>query len=224
MDAGVALLEREMYSEAEAARLLRVPQSTLHYWLEGRTQAGTTYLPILRVAATGRRTVTWAEFVEAGLLKQYRRDLKVPMLELRRFISILRDRLGVPYPLATSRPWSSGDKLVIEAQDEAELPREYWLYAPVGDQGLLLPPGDSFLRSVELEDGIAKRWKPDPASPVLLDPDQRFGHPSVRGISTTVLWEYAQDGYTDAEIAADFGLAQSDVSWAVAYETDARAA
>jgi hypothetical protein len=33
--AAVDVLEREMFSEAEAARLLRVPQSRLHYWLDG---------------------------------------------------------------------------------------------------------------------------------------------------------------------------------------------
>jgi hypothetical protein len=32
----VSILQREMYSEAEAARLLRVTQATLHYWLEGK--------------------------------------------------------------------------------------------------------------------------------------------------------------------------------------------
>lgn len=37
-----------MYSEAEAARLLRVAPSTLHYWLEGSTRRGTSYLPIFR--------------------------------------------------------------------------------------------------------------------------------------------------------------------------------
>jgi len=31
----ISVLEREMFSEAEAARLLELPQSTLHYWLEG---------------------------------------------------------------------------------------------------------------------------------------------------------------------------------------------
>lgn len=67
----VALLDREMYAEAEAARLLRVAQSTLHYWLEGGKQRGKTYRPIIRPEATGQRSVTWAEFVEAGLLREY---------------------------------------------------------------------------------------------------------------------------------------------------------
>lgn len=34
----VSVLEREIYTEAEAARLLRVPQGTLHYGL--RAEAG----------------------------------------------------------------------------------------------------------------------------------------------------------------------------------------
>jgi hypothetical protein len=38
----VSILDREMYTEAEAARLLNVHQSTLNYWLEGgvRRQCG----------------------------------------------------------------------------------------------------------------------------------------------------------------------------------------
>ena len=71
-----SLLLRETYSEAEAARLLRLPPSTLHYWLEGRDYRGRHYSPILRekpVGASGlggQRTLTWAEFIEAGALRQ----------------------------------------------------------------------------------------------------------------------------------------------------------
>ena len=45
---GVSVLEREMYSEAEAARLLGVAQSTLNYWLEGGTRRGRVYRPVIR--------------------------------------------------------------------------------------------------------------------------------------------------------------------------------
>lgn len=99
----VSVLEREMYTEAEAARLLRVPQSTLHYWLEGGTRGRRTYKPIIRVEPRGVRTVTWAEFVESGWLREYRRE-RVPMLELRRFIDEMRERFDVPWPLADRRP------------------------------------------------------------------------------------------------------------------------
>jgi hypothetical protein len=73
MTAAVSILDREMYAEAEAARLLRVPQQTLNYWLEGKTWRGRTQPPVIRIEPTGQRTVTWAEFVEAGLPRQCRR-------------------------------------------------------------------------------------------------------------------------------------------------------
>lgn len=69
-----------MYTEAAAARLMRVAPSTLHWWLEGRSPR---YRPVIRPEPTGARTVTWAEFVEAGLLRSYRRDHEVPLKELR---------------------------------------------------------------------------------------------------------------------------------------------
>src|SRR5687767_14919628 len=99
-----AMLERELYTESEAARLLGLPQSTLRYWLEGLTRKGAVYPPIIRPVATGRHTVTWAEFVEAGLLSMYRRRKKIPMDQIRDFITSLREEVGVPYPLAHSQP------------------------------------------------------------------------------------------------------------------------
>jgi hypothetical protein len=91
----VTILEREMYTETAAARLLRVAPSTLHLWLEGRPPR---YRPVIRVEPTGSRHVTWAEFVEASLLRSYRREHDVPLKELREFIDRLRDEFQVPLP------------------------------------------------------------------------------------------------------------------------------
>lgn len=225
-----SILLRELYSEADAARLLRLPQATLHYWLEGRIYRGRTYAPVLREASSAGHdrpwTVTWAEFIEAGALAQYRRDLRVPLAELRAFVRILREQFGLAYPLATKRPWTDGKKLVIEAQESSGLPDDLWLYAPVSGQYLLLPAGQAFLDRVEFDDDIAARWRPaiDPASTVVIDPDVRFGKPSVSGVSTEVLWEYSVDGYASEEIAAEFELARADVDWALSYELAQHAA
>ncbi|MBC7595341.1 MAG: DUF433 domain-containing protein [Kineosporiaceae bacterium] len=226
MDDSVAVLDRVMYSEAEAARLLRVNQGTLHYWLEGGTYRGSVYPPVLRVEPTGVRTVTWAEFLEASLLRRYRRDLRVPLAELRDFISRLRDDFGVPYPLAHTMPWSAGQSLVIAAQSDSGLPEDLWLYAPVKDQPLLLPAGQAFLDSVTFKDDSVATFRPvdDRDSPVVVDPEVRFGKPSIRGVSTAVLWEYGDDGYTPDEIAEEFDLLRADVEWALSYELSNRAA
>jgi uncharacterized protein (DUF433 family) len=222
----VSVLDREMFTEAEAARLLTVPQSTLNYWLEGGERRGRIYRPIIREEPRGDRdAVTWAEFIEAGLLREYRRTHGVPMPELRSFIDIVRDQYEVPYPLAHLRPFVSGRDLLVEAQDEAALDAEFCLVAVVRGQLLLTPPADSFVKRVTWHDDIATQWRPhdDPNSPVRMNPEVRFGRPAIAGISTEALWEHEQAGETSEDIAQEFDLTPEAVRWAVAYETSARA-
>lgn len=220
------VLEREMYTEAAAARLLRVAPATLHYWLEGRPRGPKTYKPIIRVEATGSNRVTWAEFVEAGLLRRYRRTHNVPMVELRNFIESLRQRLGVAYPLAHARPFVSGHKLVVQAQAEANLDADFALVAEVGGQYILTAAAQEFYERVTWEGDVAAQWRPDanPDSPVVVDPDVRFGAASVGGISTAILREQDLAGEDEADLADTFGLSIAQVQWALAYEMTNQAA
>jgi uncharacterized protein (DUF433 family) len=220
----VNVLDREMFAEAEASRLLRVPQGTLHYWLEGGSQRGKAYRPIIRVEATGSRTVTWAEFVEAGLLRSYR-NLRVPMAELRAFIDELRNKYGVPYPLAHKTPFVSGRQLVLEAQEAAGLSADFCLVAFASNQLILTPASDAFVRRVTWDGDVAAGWRPhdDPRSPVVMSPEVRFGRPAIGGVSTDVIWEHEQAGEDLDEIAAAFDLSADDVAWALAYEISVRA-
>jgi uncharacterized protein (DUF433 family) len=221
------VLEREMYSEAEAARLLRVAQGTLHYWLEGGVRRGKRYKPVIRQEPKGERSVSWAEFVEAGLLRQYRREHQVPMPELRAFIDTLRNELDVPYPLAHERPFVGvGRQLVVEAQDEAGLAPEFFLVAKARDQLVLTASSQSFVDRVTWESDVATAWRPhdDRDSPVRVSPIHRFGRPAVAGISTEVLWEHEDGGESVDEIGEAFSLSPRDVRWALSYENSLRAA
>ncbi len=221
-----SVLDRAMYTEAEAARLLRVSPSTLHYWLEGGQRRGRTYQPIIRPEPRGGHVdVTWAEFVEAGLLKGYRRDANVPMRELRTFVEVLRERLDVPYPLAHRRPYvTSGRALVMEAQKQADLAGDWWLVGEASGQLALLPAADAFYRHVIWDNDVAGGWRiAGEESPVVVDPDVRFGRPNVGGVSTEVIWEHNRAGESDEEIADDFGLTEAQVWWALSYEQASRA-
>lgn len=208
-----------MYSEAEAARLLGVPQSTLHYWLEGGERRGRTYRPVIRPEPRGTRTVTWAEFVEAGWLLEYR-SRSVPMIELRGFIDQLRDQFGVPYPLADRRPLVSGRQLVYDAQTAVQLDAEFCLVSVVNGQLLLTAPGQAFVQRIEWDGDTAIRYRPDPNpdSPVRIEPDIRFGRPAIKGISTEAIWEQSEVGEEIEQIAQVYGLAVTEVRWALAYE------
>jgi uncharacterized protein (DUF433 family) len=215
-----------MYTEAEAARLLGVAQSTLHYWLEGGERRGKDYRPIIREASRGLRVVTWAEFVEAGLLREYRRTHQVPMAELRKFVDLLRVSFGVPYPLADRRPYVSGRQLILDAQSAAGLGADFCLVAVANDQLLLTPASQAFFERVDWEGETPTGWRPDanPKSPVRVTPKIRFGRPSIKGISTEIIWEQEDSGEGIDTIAEVYELTEADVHWALAYENSRRAA
>lgn len=170
--------------------------------------------------------MTWAEFVEAGLLREYRRTHRVPMVELRAFIDLLREGFGVSYPLADRRPYVAGRKLVLEAQTAAGLDPDYCLVAVVGDQLLLTPPSAAFVERVTWDGDVAAGWRPDPNPqlPVRILPHVRFGRPSIKGISTETIWEQDDVGLDVDEIAEVYQLDVADVRWALAYENSQRAA
>jgi uncharacterized protein (DUF433 family) len=220
----VTILDREMYTEAAAARLLRIAPSTLHWWLEGRPPR---YRPVIRVEPTGSRNVTWAEFVEAGLLRSYRRDHDVPLKELRDFIDRLRDEYRVPYPLADRRPFvGSGRRLLIDLQGRSQLDPEFCLVAVANGQIVLTAAGEEFYERVDWSGDEPASWRPheDPVSPIRVNPLVRFGLPAVGGISTEAIAGELDGGASLEEVADDFGLDIDAVRWAQSYELSQHAA
>lgn len=221
---GVTVLERPVYSEAEASRILQVSQATLHWWLDGGTRRGKTYPPVIREQATQSREVTWGEFIEAGLLRQYRREQGVDLAEIRAFIDLLRSKTGAPYPLAHYQPWVGEDnRLILEAQEASSLPTELWLVAPTdGQQVIRLAPAEAFLSRIEWnqEEDRPETWRPhsDENSPVRCNPLRRYGRPTVGATSTEVIVEHLDAGETEHEVAEQFNIEVQDVQWARAYE------
>ena len=225
MSAPLSLLDREVYDERLAAEVLGVAQPTLHYWLEGGNQRGKRHEPVLRAAATGSKVVTWGEFVEARYLREYRRTLGAKLSNIREFIQYLRTELDVSYPLARARPWVGPDRhLFVVAQDEAGLPSELWAaIEPHTGVTMLLPPAEAFLERVEFDDdqtGMVVRLRPDGQdSPVVIDPEVRFGSPAVHGIPTDALAEQVRAGDSIESIVQDFSLELDDVIAALRYES-----
>lgn len=223
MEVGTAPpLAMPLCSYREAARALRVPPSTLWWWLDGRVREG--YEPVLRDAATGSDVVTWGEFVEAAYLREYRRR-SVPLRRLRAFIAALRDELGLPHPLATRRPFiAAGYGLVLELEERANQAGGLRpiVADPTDGQLVLSYPAEAFLDKVEFAetgDMTALRWFPvGKRSPVVVDPELSGGAPTVRGIRTEALAELAADGLSVSVLADDYGLPETELRQALAYE------
>lgn len=219
------VLERELYALPEAARLLRVAPSTLQWWLEGRTLGRKTYAPVLRSEPTGSKVLTWGEFVEARYLRSYRKDLQVPLQQLRIVIERLREQFGVQYPLATLKPFVAGNReVVLKAQDESGLPPDFWLFVGIASgQAIVTPATETFLQRVDFsedDDQWAMRIHPtgDKTSPVVFDPDYSYGLPTVRGIRTEIIAELAEAGEPVEALADDYDLDVAEVKAALAYE------
>jgi uncharacterized protein (DUF433 family) len=87
---------------------------------------------------------------------------------------------------------------------------------------LLLPPADSFLQRVEFdteEDGVAVRLRPNGKdSQVVIDPDIRFGSPTVCGFPTETIAEQVFAGDSVESVASDFDLDLSTVIDALHFE------
>ncbi len=221
------LLDRPVYSLPEAAKILGVPRPTLHWWLEGKSDHGREYPPVIRPEPTGVSRLTWGEFVEAALLREYRRAQQVQLGEIRQFVRKLREEEGTLYPLAHSKPFvGNGPRLLLKVQEESGLQGDFWLVAKTDGQLVLTPPAASFISRVDWEADLAVGWRPhdDQHSPVRCRPTHRFGRPAIKGISTEAIDNHLEGGEDEHDVAAQFDLDIDDVIWARAYEHSRRSA
>ena len=211
----VSILDRPLYSVWEAALLLSVPTTTLRRWLEGGSVKGVFYPPVIREAPTGVDAVTWAEFVEAGFLRAYRRK-RVPLQGLRPFIDRMRKESGVPYPLAHFKPYVLNTELVYELQEETALPPALCVVQRIGDQLVIVEQVQEWLERVEFAldaDYVIRVFPLGRESPVVIDPEVSFGVPQIRGIRAELIVESVEAG----------GYAEAVDSWRVS-ETEVAAA
>ena len=104
----------------------------------------------------------------------------------------------------------------------ADLPPELWACVePHTGVMLLTHPAESFLKRVEsttIRRASSSACGRPGGVAVVIDPDVRFGTPSVRGIPTEVLAEQVVAGDSIESVSADFDLELTDVIAALSYE------
>ncbi len=212
------MINQEIYTVAEAARLLEIHPGTLRWWLEGRGHIP----PVLRTEPSGSPNVTWGEFVEARYLREYRRFRSLQ--QLRPVIERLRHDFGVEHPLAHVKPFvGPGWGMTLAAQQSAGLRTNLALvHEIVTGQIILSFAAADFLRLVEFDpdgDRWARRIRPEGrASPIVIDPEYSFGAPTIKGIRTEALFDLVRAGEPIDTVADDYSLTPREVSAGVAYE------
>jgi len=219
-----AILELPLYSFAEAARLLELQPWKLRRWIDGFVVQGVTYAPVIRLTPTGSNEVTWAEFVEAGFLREYR-VRGVTLQHIRPFIERMREGQGVRYPLAHFRPKVdlSDRQLMVDLkqlQDEVGLQDDLALVKVVSGQLVWAEPMRAFLDKVEFDpEGVTRRMHPlGKGDPVVIDPEVAFGVPQIRGIRTETIAEAFATGESPDQISQSYALGEDEVLAAVRWE------
>ena len=227
-------LDKPVYQMNEAARLLRLPDKTLRRWIDGDRRFEKVIDPLIRPESTGSTDVTWGEFVEAGLLREFRHR-KLPIERLRPLMRGLRQRLGEPYPLAIARPlFTDGREMLWEEQIATGTPESMLLVVRGGaEDGYQLVLGDiarQYIERVEFEPpetGVAAKWYPAETRRIVLDPRVSFGLPTINGVRTETLAELSSAGELPkriVELYADFDITVADIRHATEFERTLAAA
>ncbi len=211
------------YTARDAARLTRLPDSTVSYWTKGRPG----HPPVIKT----KGMLSFLNLVEIHMLGVFRRFHGVPLQQLRKAVTTLAKRYPEQrHPLATRRFWTDGKsvftdelgKLVsLDVPGQLALPKVVECYAArvqwQGSTPLRLFP---FTTKPELESTDAAPRR------VVIDPQVAFGRPVLAGtrITTRVLFERFEAGESMTDLAADYELELAQVEDAIRCEKVSSAA
>ncbi|TCP54284.1 uncharacterized protein DUF433 [Tamaricihabitans halophyticus] len=193
----------------ELARHLRIPESTVYYWL-GEEADGTPLVHRVGAEKRGWPSVPFVAVVEAYVLRALR-DLGLTKRKIRDAAAEVRRAFDTPYALATKKIATDGiDIFVHYAHDD--------LARAADGQRPIREVIDDYLRYVswDANDGFASslqlRQYPDIA-PVVIDPRFGWGAPVVASTKVPVdavvdLW---LAGESLEDVADDYDLTREQV-------------
>lgn len=225
MDASARLREPRysspLYTEAEAARVLGLPASTLRSWthpLNYKTVGG--YHERKALVTTAARpfrgkTIPFVGLAEAFVLSAFRRT-GVPMQRIRPALPVLEERFGLVAALMSERLKSDGAEVLYEygldpSLDDDFVPEQRDLVVVRNGQRLFAEVVEDQLKTIVYSDGIVKSLRlPAWADvDVVADPDLNAGQPTIasRGIRVADLLSRSAAGDTVADLADDYRLA-----------------
>lgn len=193
-----------IFPVVEAARLVRVPPTTLRSWL------GPQLIPVPRLAGHPGLTLSFSNLVEAYVLTAIRREHRVSLAQIRKALRFMRERLGVPRPLITEKFKTDGVDLFVEHAERL-------INVSQEGQVALREIIETYLARVEWDaDGRAARLYPltradagvEQPKVIVIDPRRGFGRPVLAGTGVTVeaIASRHQAGDSIAALATDFGV------------------
>lgn len=221
--------EIPLYSVVEAARILKLPPSTLRSWVQGNryeTKArGTRTTPPLFRRPPRSALLSFSNLIEAHVLANIRREREISAQRVRAALGYVQKRLGVRRPLLSEHFKTDGKDLFVE---------RYGKLIKANEEGQLVMAEllSAALERVERDaEGIPVALYPwrllneesaDAPRPIVVDPRHRFGAPmlSASHVPVAAIVDRWQAGERLAEIAEDFRVGLDEVEDAVRWWSD----
>lgn len=227
-----------LYSQAETARYVDMPASTLRTWTQGYERRGRSpHPPNQKTRSTGKRivkgspivtyfsprhpsdpTVPFVGLAESMFLSALRKA-GVPLQQIRPALSLVQSRLGVSHALASRRLYVAGAQLLWEVAEEGELDsgaRRALIVLRDG-QYVFREVIERYLKRIDYaEDGYANRVTLPgyEVADVVADPQINFGQPFFvsTGAPVQSVLSRIRAGEPMTEVADDFDLPTDQVA------------
>jgi len=213
------------YTLAEAARYLRLPAATLRSWVLGRqyptAEGSGQFPPLIRPASRRPPLLSFANLIEAHVLRSLRTEHGVPVKALRSALGYAEKELGIDRLLLRRELCAEAGKVFLDRYGELiELSASGQLaMRRLFDEHLKRVEWDSSKFPVRLYPFLSAA-APSDERPIVIDPRIAFGRPVVlrKAITTSAIAERMDAGETVEDIAADYDLGPSEIEQAILYE------
>jgi uncharacterized protein (DUF433 family) len=213
------------YGPGLVAAYLRLPDTTVRYWVLGRDK----HAPVIRIADPEARLLSFNDLIQVHVLKAVTRKHKVSLQEVRQFVEYLQEQFQSQRPLLDERMLTDGKCLYVE-----KLGALLHVSNSLRGQVAMTQVLDRYLARIKRDvHGIPFRlhpftWPDDGDDPklVMIDAQIQFGKPCITetGIPTAVVAERWKAGDSAELIAKDFDRKVIEIEEAVRYETELRIA
>lgn len=213
------------YTVAEAARYLRLPTATLRSWVLGRqypTADGQgQFAPLIRLASRRPPLLSFANLVEAHVLRSLRTEHGVSIKAVRKALAYAEKELQIDRLLLRSELRTHAGRIFLE---------RYGALIELTASGQLAMQRmfEAHLRRIEWDASrlpvrlypFLSAAAPSDERPIVIDPRIAFGRPVVmrKGVSTATIAGRIDAGESVDEVAADYDLGTPEVEQAVLYE------
>lgn len=219
--ATVDVRNQPAYTLAEAARYLKLPEGTLRYWVQGRAGRGSRSSPLIHPPARQPPTLSFWNLVEAHVLRALRTDHGVSLPALRTAINYAQKSQGIDRLLLSRELKTGAGQVFLERYGQL-------INLSASGQLAMEKLFQDHLRRVEWDDTrFPVRLYPylraegaESPKPIVIQAEIAFGRPVVQrvGVSTGTIADRIDAGESVPDLAADYGLTESEILEAVLYE------